>query len=471
MMKVCIIAEGSYPFITGGVSSWIHSLFQWMPEHKFSVYAIGAQGKMKNQFKYTFPANVDQVHQTFLDVYLEEEAKWGKRYHLSNEERETMVALLTGEGIDWERLFSFFQSNRLRSVSEFLTSKDFFDIVQIVCERKYTEVPFTEMFWTVRSMVLPLFILIKDSIPSADLYHSVSTGYAGVIGGLAKYLYKKPLLLTEHGIYTREREEEIIKSSWVKSYFKDLWIDHFYALSSCVYEYADEVVTLFQRNKQIQIELGCQPEKISVIPNGIHVESYRNLPAKDRNTGKIYIGAIVRVVPIKDIKTMLQSFSIVREQFPNVEFYIFGSTDEDEEYFDECLQLVNSLGLKEVTFTGNVNLKEYIGKMDILVLTSISEGMPLAVLEGFASGKPFVTTDVGCCKELVYGHGDTFGQAGYVLPVMHYEEIAEALLKLCRNEDARLEMGRNGQDRVSTYYTRDIFITGYKSLYQKLGSG
>ena len=470
-MKVCMLVEGSYPFITGGVSSWVHSLIQWMPEHQFTIYAIGAQEKIKDRFNYSLPANVDQVNQVFLDAYIKEESNWGKRYRLSQDEREALLALLIGEEIDWERLFFFFQSNRLTTVSEFLTSKDYFDIVQMACEKKYTEVPFTEMFWTVRSMLLPLFILIRKEMPKADLYHSVSTGYAGVIGGLAKYLYKRPLILTEHGIYTREREEEIIKASWVKSYLKDLWIDHFYALSSCAYGYADEVITLFHRNKEMQIELGCAPEKISIIPNGIPTDDYLRLPSTSRDQTIVNIGAIVRVVPIKDIKTMLQSFALVREQFASVKFYIFGSADEDEEYYEECLQLVQALALeKEVSFMGNVNLKDHIGSMDMFVLSSISEGMPLAILEGFAAGKPFISTDVGCCKELIYGYDDEYGQAGFVLPIMHYEEIGEAILTLCKNESIRLEMGKRGQKRVQAHYTRERVVEGYKSIYNRTGS-
>lgn len=469
-MKVCLIAEGSYPYIRGGVSSWVNSLIQWMPEHEFVIYAIAAQEKMKDQFKYALPSNVQQVDQVFLDAYSKEEARWGKKYHLSSSERQALVSLLVGEQLDWENLFHLFRCDRLSTVTEFLTSKDFFDIVQMVCEKKYTEIPFTEMFWTIRSMVLPLFILLKSPIPKLELYHSVSTGYAGVIGSLAKFLYSNPFIITEHGIYTREREEEIIKATWVKSYLKDLWIDHFYALSSCAYHYADEVVTLFPRNKEIQTEIGCSSEKISIVPNGIRVEEYQNLPGRDPHDTVINIGAIVRVVPIKDIKTMIQSFAMVKQEFSSVQFYIFGSTDEDEEYYQECCQLAETLGLHEIIFTGNVNVKDYLGKMDLFVLTSISEGMPLAILEGFAAGKPFVTTDVGCCKELVYGWGDEFGRAGFVLPVMHYEEIGKAILTLCRNGEMRQKMGENGLNRIRALYTQEQFIEGYKSMYKHLGS-
>ena len=72
-------------------------------------------------------------------------------------------------------------------------------------------------------------------------------------------------------------EEEIIKANWVKGYFKDLWINYFYTLSSSIYNLSDEVITLFSRNKEIEIELGCDANKISIIPNGIEIEEYQHV--------------------------------------------------------------------------------------------------------------------------------------------------------------------------------------------------
>ncbi|KQX66377.1 MULTISPECIES: GT4 family glycosyltransferase PelF [unclassified Paenibacillus] len=463
-MRICILAEGSYPYITGGVSSWIHSLITNMPEHEFILYVIGAEEKSRGKFKYALPHNVIEIRETFLDTFLNEEEIWGKRYKISKSERETLYSFLAGEKIDWGNLFNFLLSDRINSVSEFLTSKDFFDIMYEVCNLRYSQTPFTEMYWTMRSMVLPLFLTIRNPMPEADLYHSVATGYAGVLGSLGKHLYNKPFLLTEHGIYTREREEEIIKADWVKGYFKDVWIEYFYNLSNCAYSYTDKVISLFNRNKEIQEELGCDGNKITIIPNGVQSSDYDSLQQKENDT-EISIGAVVRIVPIKDIKTMIQSFALVKHTISNAKFYIFGPIDEDEEYYEECQQLVQELGTEDIIFTGSINVREYIGKMDILVLTSISEGQPLAVLEGLAASKPFVTTDVGSCRELLYGNQDDFGPAGIVEPVMHYEKLGLAIISLCQNKQLREQMGLNGKRRVSAIYSRDRFIEGYRNIY------
>lgn len=470
-MRICLIAEGSYPYVTGGVSSWIHSLMHAMPEHEFIIYAIAAERKQQGQFKYTLPPNLIEVHEFFLDAHLSEEAKWGKRYHLTEVQRNSLMSLVSGSNnVDWEALFLLIRSESFTNVGEFLSSKDYYELVEHLANTKYTHVPFTELFWTVGSMILPLFMLLRDDIPKADIYHTVSTGYAGVIGALAKVIYNKPIILTEHGIYSREREEEIIKANWVKGYFKDLWINYFYTLSSSIYTLADEIITLFERNKEIQVELGCEPERIRIISNGIDIKDYNHI-VRTVQDNTIRIGAIVRIVPIKDIKMMIQAFALVEQQLPNVELFIMGPAEENEEYYEECMQLVELLNIRNITFTGMVNIKEHLGNLDLLLLSSISEGQPLAILEGFACRKPFISTNVGSCRELIEGGpNDSFGRAGFIVPVMHYEEMANFIMKLCLDEPLRIEMGENGFNRVTSHYTREAFITSYKEIYKELGT-
>ncbi|PLT32605.1 GT4 family glycosyltransferase PelF [Bacillus sp. V5-8f] len=468
-MRICLVAEGSYPSVTGGVSSWIQSLITNMPEHEFIIYAIGANQEERGNFKYKLPPNVVHVHEVFLDAYQSEEANWGKNYRLTASEKVAIQNLLDNNNPNWDDIFSLFSGDKLDSVSNFLTSKDFLDCIKQVCEEYHTQIPFNEFFWTVRSMLLPLFLLMREEIPEADVYHSVSTGYAGVIASFGKWKYNKPLLLTEHGIYTREREEEIIKSDWVKGHFKNLWTEYFYKLSHCTYHFSDQVISLFNKNKEIQVEIGCAEEKITIIPNGINPSDFENLaPKVEEDQEFINIGAIVRIVPIKDIVTMLQSFAIVKQEVKNARFFIFGPTEEDPEYYEECVQLVESLGINDVIFTGAVNIKEYVGKMDLLVLSSISEGQPLAVLEGLASKKPFVCTDVGSCSELLYGRNDGIGNAGIIVPVMNYVQMAKAIVTISKDETLRNEMGMNGFERVSRFYSRDHFINSYKEIYQKV---
>lgn len=166
---------------------------------------------------------------------------------------------------------------------------------------------------------------------------------------------------------------------------------------------------------------------------------------------------------------MIQSFVLVKNEIPNAVFYIMGSYDEEPEYYEECLSLVRALGVEDIIFTGTVPVLDYIGKMDVLVLTSISEGQPLAILEGMAAGKPYVTTNVGSCKELMDGLNDDIGPAGFVVPVMHTEHIAAAIINLAKHKSLRKEFGRHALQRVKTYYQSKNVIQAYRKVYEKLG--
>ena len=182
-----------------------------------------------------------------------------------------------------------------------------------------------------RSLYLPLLFTLKMKIPKADLYHCVATGYAGVLGSMGKTLYGGRLLISEHGIYTREREEELLRADWVRGSFKSIWIEQFRKMSNLAYEKADLVTSLYGHARELQVELGCPMEKTIVTPNGIDVDSLGDLPDRtEEDEGRINIGAILRVTPIKDIKTMIQAFSFARERDSLLRQWIMGSWEEDK---------------------------------------------------------------------------------------------------------------------------------------------
>ncbi len=468
-MKICVIAEGCYPMVAGGVSSWLQELIQQMPQHDFVIWAIGAQEKQRGHYAYTLPKNVVWVSDVYLDSVTGEILRQNPRgYQLTKAQQDAARDLLSCNNPDWAEIFELFKDDRLKGV-EFLLNRDFFRILQEICIESYPYVGFTDYFWTIRSMFLPLLYLLGCPPPEADLYHSVSAGHAGVLGAMASVRFQKPYVLTEHGIYTREREEEILRTDWVPPHFKDLWINMFYMYTRCAYTHADRVTSLFMRASQTQQEIGCPSEKCAIIRNGVHIERFADIPLKTPD-GYIDIGAVVRIVPIKDIKTMLYAFSMVSADMENVRLHIMGPTDEDEEYYEECLQLQQDLELHNVSFTGRVNVSEYLKKIDFTLLTSISEGQPLAVLEAMAAGRPAVTTNVGSCRELLDGVDDGIGPAGFCVPVMHQSELAQAMLTLCGDGELRRQMGDNGKKRVTALYGHRQMIDNYLNIYAQAGA-
>lgn len=160
----------------------------------------------------------------------------------------------------------------------FLQSEEFLDILTKSCLTHYPYIAFADAFHTMRSMLLPVLYLLGTEVPKADVYHAICTGYGGMLACLGGWMYQKKVLLTEHGIYTREREEEIIRAKWVVPSFKKQWISFFYMLSDIIYRRAFRVTCLFTNAMQIQIQMGCDAKKCRVIENGIHYERLSQIP-------------------------------------------------------------------------------------------------------------------------------------------------------------------------------------------------
>lgn len=467
-MRICLLAEGCYPYVAGGVSSWIQMLIKGMPEHEFIIFAIGAEEKQRGVYKYEIPENVVEIREYFLDEFMIQPRRRKKRFQLNAVQKQAILELLKGDLWDWGKIFELFGSESSCTANEFLISDDFLDIIVELAEEDYKNTPFKDTFWTIRSMLIPALNLLKCEAPEADIYHTVATGYAGLLGAKFKHDTGKPFIVTEHGIYTREREEEILKAKWVSVHFKQTWIAFFNSLCHAAYREADRIVALFYGARRIQISLGADENKCSVIPNGINMERFAGIEPISDEKHPLTIGAVIRVVPIKDIKTMIYSFNLLKEERQDAILYLIGPSEEDPDYYQECLKLIDNLGCPDIHFVGRVNVADWLGKLDMVILTSISEGQPFVLLEAMAAKRPVLSTNVGSCKEIIEGFPDEFGPAGIVTPVMNPARIAKGMLEIGKSVERMREMAENGYRRVDKYYRDSDFLKKYENLYQEV---
>ncbi|MGB3367386.1 MAG: GT4 family glycosyltransferase PelF [Acidaminobacteraceae bacterium] len=465
-MIIGIIAEGSYPYISGGVSSWLHQLISGMPNVQFKIFSIMASSKEQPEYKYKLPSNILEVKTIFMDQYLSIPQKSFANVKLSKSDQELISQFVDfNQSLDWDNFIKLISDKKkIKSIYKLIQSKPVWESFLVRYNRNHYNDGFNSYFWTIRSIIIPLLFIIQEVDLEADVYHTISTGYAGIVASVLKAKYNKPLLLTEHGIYAREREEELLAADWVAKSYKKLWIDFFYFISKGCYDASDVVISLFYDNKVIQEALGVEKEKLEVINNGVSIKNFN--AAKVEHTG-YNVASILRVVPIKDVLTMLRSFRMVLNKRHDVHFFIIGPTEEDEDYYEKCVELVNILDMNSyVTFTGKINIKDIIHELDVLVLTSISEGQPLVILEGLASAIPFVSTDVGACRELLEDDGIN-GTCGIITKPVSPNETSEGILKLLENDELRNEYGENGRKKMETYFKLEDVINKYESLYNK----
>ncbi len=471
MAKICLICEGSYPYVVGGVSSWVQDLINLNQEHEFSILCI-IPNKDFAVKKYELPDNVKEVRNITLNPELDVSGfrMFKNNYLKKDKVKEDLFDLMNFRDASTERAIELLDSlsgKEYGNPMEVVVSKIFWSPLLRHYKENHSSSNYNVFYWTYRNIFLNLIGILQEEIPEADIYHSVATGYAGVIAAMAGYRGKGKVLLTEHGIYPREREEEIVHAQWVDKSFKSIWIDFFYFLSKITYRYSDVIVTLFDYNRDLQIRNGADPSKCLVIPNGIDKDRFGNLDFEKRD--EFSVGAILRVVPIKDVKMMIKGFRVALRKLRNTKLYLIGPIDENPEYYEECVQMVKSLEMEDyIEFTGKVNVADYYKFLNLLLLTSISEGQPLSILEGLSAGIPFIATDVGNCREILTGKTD-IGEAGIIIPPTSYVDLADSLVKMFQSRERLKEMGETGKEIVKKYYSKEIFIEGYRKIYRELG--
>lgn len=490
---ICLLLEGTYPYVRGGVSSWVHQIIKGLPEYSFYLVFLGGEEGSYKEMAYELPDNVVGIEVNYL---LKKTKKFKPSPRRGNHDAFNL----------WEEILTYFQEskfpipntllqniidnlsvNKKVSIEDFLYSEASWQVVTSVYEKYGDNQSFVDFFWTFRNIYSPLFELAKivRNLPECKVFHSISTGYAGFLGALCKLKTNRPYILTEHGIYTKERKIDLSQASWIPNRHSALdasihkkieltrgtWIRFFEQLGITAYHQADKIIALYEGNRQRQITDGAPENKTNVIVNGINydqfVEAYSLRPLSPPKV----VGLIGRVVPIKDIKTFIRAMRVAINNDPNLEGWVIGPADEDLAYFEECKSLVESLSLKQnIKFLGMQSVKDILSKLGVVILTSISEAQPLVLLEAMAAGIPCIATEVGSCREIIHGMSDedkALGACGEIVQIAAPNVAANAINRILSNDSNWQQMGDIGRIRVRTYYVESMMYESYRSLYKE----
>lgn len=477
---ICLILEGTYPYVRGGVASWTDEMIRRQSHLKFHVVSILPQGE-EFVSKYELPDNVVGI----TNLILQDLPKGGKGTPgLISRIEQPLETIMDGTASlkDFESVLKILNEHRASLGYEYLlNSKETWSVITDMYRDNYNESSILDYFWTWRAVMGSLLSILLFDLPKAKAYHTMCTGYAGLLAARAKVETGKPVFLTEHGIYTNERRIEIASADWLletasKRYtidhtvsnLRDLWMNTFSNYSRICYDACDKIITLFEGNQQIQHLDGADPAKMMIIPNGVDIERFQALERQPG--GQPTIALIGRVVPIKDIKSYIRAVATVRDQLPELRAYIMGPIDEDEDYFEECRQMVEHYGLETtLEFTGQVNIDDYLPHIDVVVFTSISEAQPLGILEAGANGIPVVATNVGSCGELLTGRSDENPQlapGGIVTGLANPMETSQAILRLLSDEVFYMQSAAAARTRVATYYDKKDQHAAYREIYE-----
>lgn len=479
---VCLIVEGCYPYFGGGVSVWIDALIRSQSPTTFAVVSLQSAGRLPAR-ALELPGNVGSFSLLQLGQSRSVRLSGERQLDIDPVRLADMLRAIADRGSReaFEALLKQITNIGAGEVGQLLAGPAAWrTIVHGYCSEA-PQASFLQYYWAWQALFGGLFDVLATPLPKARVYHAVSTGFAGLLGARAAIETGRPLVLTEHGIYTNERLIEILTASWIaettdaseiepdaRVSLRAMWGRTFEGFARIAYDQASLIISLFPSNQRMQAELGADSARMRVIPNGIDASLFAGLPraAPDADPA---IGLIARVVPIKDVKTFIRAVAAVRRRVPRLRAYVLGTCEEDPDYAAECRSLAQLLDLEDcMSFEGDVDIRLYLPCLHVVALSSLSEGQPYALLEAGAAGVPCVATDVGNCRELILG-GTSSGTAGEVGGVIveptDAEAMAAGLIKLL--EDRRLgeRYGDTLRSRVCASFTLQAVESSYREVY------
>jgi glycosyltransferase involved in cell wall biosynthesis len=395
-----------------------------------------------------------------------------------------------------------------------MQSRSAWAFITAAYERGGGELPFTDYFRSVRIMHRPLWQLsrIGAALPPARVYHATSSAYAGLLGALVHLRCGQPLLASEHRAeHGAEHAAEYEARYWAEHegehqaehqaergeapiapphghrpdcaearrhdaiqahYWRTVRLCFFEALARVCYRSAQRIVALDSDTRARQLRQGATPEKIHLVGPGVALERYAPLRLQRPADAPLVVALIAHVAPLKDIKTFVRAVFIANRHLPGVQGWVLGAADPYPDYAQECRELADGLGLRDhFKMLGAQSSATWLPKIGVAVLSSLSEGVPQALLEALAAGVPVVATDVCACRALVDGRDGAdraLGSAGAIVPVADPERLADAMLALLCHPERWRAAQQAGIARVERYYAQARMVREYRALYRAL---
>lgn len=310
---------------------------------------------------------------------------------------------------------------------------------------------------------------VAECLPEARVYHSLATGAAGAVAARAAVTRGRPFLLTEHGLAWHEAALGITACKPTRTPAPGVPHERIAAavreMARASYRDADVVTSVCAANRSLQRRAGAPAERLRLTPNAAV-----SLDASEPHVaGPLRIGFVGRVVRVKDVETFVRACALAAGELPAAEFVVIGPLDHEPAYVERCHELATELGLGErLRFCGERDPATAPERLDLLVLTSLSEAQPRSALEAMAAGVPVVATDVGGCAELVHGldaADRATGPAGLLTPVRSPRATADAIVSLARDPARRARLGAAGRRRVASRYAPARVQAGWRELY------
>ncbi|MFE7903105.1 DUF3492 domain-containing protein [Streptomyces sp. NPDC057424] len=520
-MRIGLLTEGGYPYVSGDARLWCDRLVRGLAQHEFDVYALSRSEHQEDEGWIPLSPNVRRVRTAPLWMAEDDEVVFGRRARRRFTECfGEMAAVLCGVpggasgtagvltrgasdaaggvpgGAPASEADRF--ANALYGLAELareegglvgaLRSEAAVRILERACRapgahRAAREARVADLLTVAGHLERALRPLSldwceDDGLGAVDLCHAASGGTAVLPGLLARHFTGVPLMITEYGVRLRTH---YLTAPDAPPAVRSLLAAFQGRLAAEAYGQADVVTAGNTHARRWQERCGAGREKLRTVYPGMDARPFAEVGESPDCADPDTLVWVGRVEPAKDLVSLLHAFAEVRKQEPRTRLRIVGAPagPEGAAYLGHCRTLAAQLFPDEAegphTAGDNPVSFEEIGGPElpavadayascaVTVLSSVVEGFPIGLVEAMLCGSATVSTDVGAVVEVI-------GGTGLVVPPRNPRALAEACVSLLRDPERRARLGAAARARALELFTVEQNIEAFHGIYLEIVS-
>lgn len=519
LVRIGLLTEGGYPYVSGDAGLWCDRLVRGLGQHTFDIYALSRTERQEDQGWIQLPPQVGRVRTAPLWTAHDDGVVHGRRARrrFSEAYGELLAAVCGGPraaspevhgvpgipadavGAEADRFASALYGLAELARDEgglagALRSENAVRVLERACRApgalrtaRTARVPdLLTVAAHIERALRPLSLdwYEDDTLGSADLCHAAAGGAAALPGLLARHFLGVPLLVTEYGVHLRAHY--LAAATLEEAPAVRALLAAFHGrLATEVYRAAVIVTPGNTHARRWQERCGADRAKLRTVHPGMEAARFADVGegapgsrCADPDT-LVWVG---RVEPAKDLMSLLHSFAEIRRAEPRTRLRIVGAPAEDPDsaaYLAHCKALAaqlfpdeaegvhavgdNPVSFEEIGGPEIPSLAEAYACGALVVLSSVVEGFPVSLVEAMLCGRATVSTDVGAVVEVI-------GGTGLVVPPRNPRALAEACVALLRDPERRERLGAAARARALELFTVEQNITAFHGIYLEIVS-